>query len=68
MRLFGGVYTGFDKETEEYRYTEEYTEKVFLILGVIMITCSAFVVLFFFFKNIPLIIQKAWKEDESVKK
>lgn len=31
-----------------------------MVLGMVMTVCSAFVVLFFLFKNVPLIIRKHW--------
>lgn len=46
------------------------TRKYFYILGLIMTCCSIFVVMFFLFKNLPLIIKKAWVEfkGENIKK
>lgn len=50
-------------------YTSSQTKNIFLICGSIMACCSIFVVMFFLFKNAPLIIKKAWQtklpfEDE----
>jgi len=39
------------------------TESIFDIIGLIMIVCSLFVVLFFLIKKAPLVIQKAWEID-----
>ncbi|EAR98945.2 MIR domain protein (macronuclear) [Tetrahymena thermophila SB210] len=42
------------------RFTQQKTKRIYLILGIIMTVCSVFVVLFFLFKNVPLIIKKTW--------
>lgn len=39
-------------------YTQEQTDSLFRVLGIAMIVCSNFVLLFFLFKSVPLILQK----------
>ena len=41
------------------------TELIFQYLGIIMVICSSFVVLFFICKKAPLIIQKSWEANKQ---
>ncbi|EGR30673.1 MIR domain protein [Ichthyophthirius multifiliis] len=47
----------------DQRLSQDRTDQIFDILGIIMTICSSFVVLFFLCKNVPLIVKKAWSDD-----
>ncbi|KAL4462524.1 hypothetical protein ABPG74_000354 [Tetrahymena malaccensis] len=48
-------------------YTLNQTRRIFRVLGIVMIVCSNFVLLFFLFKNVPLIFQRTVKSGAQIK-
>lgn len=65
---FGEQYGDRMNNFEFFNLNEDETRQLFFIFGFIIIVCSNFVLLFFLFKNVPLIVQRAWKESPEDEK